>query len=171
MRLYSVIEVLALMCFLGFWLRERRRLQRQLAMLSNRECHLESVMNGFVKECEKTLSEFSVRITRMNPVPIPPPLMQTSIPMASQELKSSALDPDRTLCKGIDKMTSRPEFAGSRVASKNMGETILSLNRKGVTPQDIASRLGLPLGEIELILNLRARNTHSKKAKTASLSC
>jgi len=171
MRLYSVIEILALTCFLGFWLREKRKLQRQVALLNNRQCHLESVTSGFMKECEKTLSEVSIRITQMDLVPIPLSSMQTSMPMVSQELKNLALDTGRSSCKGTVKITSRPELAGSRVASKDVRETILSLNRKGATPQDIASRLGLPLGEIELILNLRATTTHSKKGKTASLSC
>lgn len=171
MRLYSVIEILALTCFLGFWLREKRKLQRQVALLNNRQCHLESVTSGFMKECEKTLSEVSIRITQMDLVPIPLSWMQTSMPMVSQELKNLALDTGRSSCKGTVKITSRPELAGSRVASKDVRETILSLNRKGATPQDIASRLGLPLGEIELILNLRATTTHSKKVKTASLSC
>jgi hypothetical protein len=132
---------------------------------------LESVINGFMKECEKTLSEFSIRITQMSFVPIPPPSMQTSIPMASQEVKNLALNTGPSSRKGTLKMMSRPEPAGSRVASRDMRETVLRLARQGAIARDIATRLGLPLGEIELVLNLRAATTHPKKVKTASLSC
>ena len=171
MRLQWVIEILAVTCVLGLLLQSRRTLRHQAALLNNRLSHLESVMNGFMKECEKTLSEFSIRIAQKSLDPIPPLANQSSMTTASLEVRNLSVNATPPSRKGLPKMSTRPEPAGSRVASKDMKETVLRLACHGATAQDIASRLGLPLGEIELILNLRAASTHPKKIKSASLSC
>ena len=171
MRLQWVIEIFAVTCVLGLWLQSRRTLHHQVALLNSRLTHLELVMNGFMKECEKTLSEFSIRFTQMSLAPILPPSNQSSMPRASLEVRDLPVNASPPSRKETFKISSRSEPTSSRVTSKDMKETVLSLAGHGATAQDIAHRLGLPLGEVELILNLRAASTHSKKIKNASLFC
>ena len=167
MRLHWISEILALLSLLGLWFRERRKFQRQVDIMNNRLSRLESIFSDFMKECEKTLSEFSVRISQMSLTPSPPSVA-TFLPGTSQEVRDFPFKASPAVSNVPPKIAGEMELAGPRAASRETRKAILRLKKEGAVARDIASRLGIPLGEIELVLSLREATTYPKRTKAGT---
>jgi DNA-directed RNA polymerase specialized sigma24 family protein len=169
MHLRLVTELLLGGLMLYLWIRQRRELKRHIIHVSNRLNHLESAFSGFITECEKTLSEFSLRITDINR-PRPLSLTKTQSPEAPSEMKSLLFQEETIANRRSSETTPKDEPTSFRTASRDTREFILRMARDGATSREIAVRLGIPQGEVELVLNLCSAATHSKKAHAVTFA-
>ena len=109
---------------LVLWRRDRKRLSEKLQDLSLQQSQARRVLNEFIEETGKIVQQFA----RLLPHNAPAPVFTTS-PTDGGVSESRYL--------GIEKR-----------------HLVLSLAQKGHPTKEIAERLLLPSGEVELILNL-----------------
>jgi hypothetical protein len=169
MHLRLVTELLGVGWILSLWIRQRRELKRHIAHVNNRLNHLESVFGGFINECEKTLSEFSLRIAEISKTRSPS-MAKTQSPEGSSERKRLPLQEETVAGRRQSEAVPKGEPTNFRTTCRDAREFILRLAREGATSREIAVELGIPQGEVELVLNLRSAATQVKKAHTVTSS-
>jgi hypothetical protein len=131
--------VSAVAACVALWIlhRSRTSLKREVQSLQSGQKELNSVLQGFMEESEKVVAEFS-RI-----------------------LSAERTGPSRPDAEGAVVEHSRPK---PRVGLDKKHH-VLSLARKGVSTNEIASQLMMPQGEIQLIVDLyRERTEESQSA-------
>ena len=164
MHLRLMAELLVVACILLLWIRQRRKAKQHITDVNNRLTHLESVLGSFINECEKTFSEFSLRVTEIDKTRSPStantPLLGDSFDGIHPVLQEETI-------AGRSQLESIPKGKpiSVRTASKNTRESVLRLAREGATSREIVAKLGIPQGEVELVFNLRSAATHAKKAQ------
>jgi hypothetical protein len=109
---------------LFLYIRERKLLANKLGELSRRQSGTERVLGEFIQESEKVAKEFS---RRLSTTPVAAPQLETQEPVVAAPRKR-------------------------RTGEKR--HQVLNLAEKGRPANEIAERLMIPNGEVELILNL-----------------
>ena len=124
-----LVAVVLMTIPMALGIRERRRLDARLNTVSKQHRELQAVLNGFMEESEKIAAQLS-RLISAN---------RLSIASHSPESASSGPSADSAGFKsnGLDKK-----------------RLVLGLARKNHKVEEIAERLMIPKGEVELILNL-----------------
>lgn len=126
-----VAVILLIAGLLAFWLRDRTRVARRLQSLCDRDRELEAVLNGFMEESERITVQLS-RLIAVN---------RLSIAVSKETENPSA---DRSEAE-----SSRPKTNGLE-----RRHLVVGLAQRGRSIPEIAERLMIPGGEVELILNL-----------------
>ena len=108
-----------------FYIREKKAFSEKLGELSRRQVGTERVLGEFIQESERVAKEFS---RRLSTAPSVSPQTETEQPFVVA--------------------TTRKRRAGEK------RHQVLNLAEKGQPANEIAERLMIPNGEVELILNL-----------------
>lgn len=116
---------------LYFYLRERKSFAEKMGEMVRRQAGTERVLGEFIQESEKVARELSRRLSAASKVMSP---TETQEPVVA---------------------TTRKRRAGEK------RHQVLNLAEKGQPANEIAERLMIPNGEVELILNLN----QSRKAR------
>jgi hypothetical protein len=120
----------------ALYYRERKQSSEKISELSGRQGRTERILKEFIEESEKVARELS---RRLSPAPDSlPATTTTDAPVASPRKK-----------RGAEKK-----------------HQVLNLAGKGRPAKEIAERLMLPAGEVELILNL----DNSRKGQVSATS-
>ena len=131
MQISLLLPILLCAGLLVFWISDRNRFTAQIRTLSYGQRELQTSLNGFMEESEKIALELS-RLISANRMPI-----------------SDLGEAGATGAGRRDTKLSRPKKNATE--KKHM---VLNLAQKGRKVSEIAERLRIPPGEIELILNL-----------------
>ena len=168
MGIRVVIEICAVLILIGFWTQNRKRIRQQVGLVNQRLLHLESSLGEFMKECERTFSEFALQIRPAEPSDLARGLGRQT---KEQIVASKRLRPREASARPRLEVESPPDSEShqNRGQGRWKAENILQLAGEGNGSREIAARLGVPQGEIELVLNLNtARASKTKRTAEAS---
>ena len=126
----------------ALWILDRRRFARRIQSLSQQQRESETVLSAFMEESEKISRQLS-RLISLNR------LTAVNSSKDQQDLTYTRRD---------------PEFVQPKNNGVGKRHLVLSLAQRGRSVPQIAERLMMPVGEIELILNL---NRTTRAARTA----
>jgi hypothetical protein len=165
LTVFTIVQSTFMLLLVALWIQERRSQRQETTQLTQRLICLESSLGRFMRECEEIFAEMSGK-------------PKTESTTANQ---ASACTPGETLNNPVqlviqDKPNTRASVAAppkikplqaSRSVETTNQNLILRLATQGVSAPEIASRLSVPQGEVELILNLRKITLTTRKGKTA----
>jgi hypothetical protein len=142
------IQPLVAVCALGVLVWDRSRIRSRLSRLSQHQSNMDSTLNQFMQEWERTLREFSRLYFSGNVTGFPPRSNREPLPDLSCRTTPSG---GRVSSSRLVEKRFELASPGEGVARKKQ---VLELARKGASVQEIANRFRMPQGEVGLILNL-----------------
>ena len=146
------IEALMILGLFSWFLVERKRSGKKLQRLSDRQAISESQMNRFMEECELTLVELSETVRRKQRSQT----TQTPESAWSSSPRLRLVDDEIPVQVSSQTTPGGPSISSPRQA---MRDQVVELAASGCAAGEIAQQLSLPLGEIELMLNLAKATT------------
>jgi hypothetical protein len=128
---------------------ERSRHAKQLLQMKKQQEAAQSTLHNFMEECEKTFLEFS-RIIAMQ--------RASQAELAANSGAFRGLPSEHDAEGALPSGSFNPSLihaAGGRRVAENRKNQVLHLAQKGMNANEIAGRLDVPRGEIDLILSLK----------------